>query len=91
MNCIAELTGRQSSLRCHINQQLNICNDLIEKLLSWGVEQKEISKRQDIQSLALATTNLFIGINVMSKAIHEEHKLWQAASTTLAGLGLLEE
>lgn len=89
MNSIAELCGAKTELSCHLGEQLELSNALTYQLLSWAKEQNEIPQDANIESLALAVTNLFVGLNIMGKAIPDEHKLWLAASTTLKGLGLL--
>ncbi len=71
-----------------MRDRLEFTNEHFEKLLSRAKELGEINQDDDITSLALAITNLNIGINTMSKIVHEEARLWEAAKTTLTGLGL---
>ena len=86
--CETELNGTSNELSCHLQQQLSLSNERIELLLTWAQQQNEIPEITDLQDLALALTNLFIGLNIMSKAIPQEDKLWAAAKTTLVALGL---
>lgn len=74
-----------------MRDKLEFSNEHFEKLLSWAKEQGEIDQDIEITSLALAITNLNIGVNTMSKIVHEESRLWEAAKTTLSGLGLLSD
>ncbi len=91
MNALAQIADSQSDMACHMSQQLNLSNARVEQILEWAKDGGEIPEHTDTQALALAVTNLFIGLNVMSKAIHEEERLWLAAKTTLQGLGLYRE
>lgn len=59
-----------------------------EQLLIWAVEQGEIDADTDVRAKALALQNLLIGLNAMCKVVTAEAELWQAAKTTLIGLGL---
>ena len=59
-----------------------------EQLLTWAVERGEIDANTDVRAKALALQNLLIGLNAMCKVVTEEKDLWQAAQTTLEGLGL---
>ena len=74
-----------------MRDKLELTNEHIEKLLGWAKEKGEIPETANIASLALAITNLNIGINTMSRIVHEEYRLWEAARTTLEGFGLFSE
>ncbi|GAB5381379.1 MAG: TetR/AcrR family transcriptional regulator [Aliiglaciecola sp.] len=91
MNSVAEICGEEGELTCHLKSQLDLSNSRIEELLFWAQEQGEIDQSANVEHLALAITNLFIGLNIMSKAISEYDKLWAAARTTLVGLSLYVE
>lgn len=91
MNSVAELCGNGTTLSCHLKEQLNLSNCRLEELLMWAREQGEIEQDVNVHHLALAVSNLFIGLNIMSKAINEYDELWAAAKTTLLGLALYAE
>lgn len=91
MNSLAEITNSQEELACHMSEQLNLSNKRVELILTWAVQQKELSVNTDVKALALAVTALFVGVNIMSKGIHEEKRLWLSASTTLKALGVFRD
>jgi len=65
--------------------------DRLEELIDWAVARGELPPETDSRATALALKTLFIGLNVLSKSVHDEASLWTSARTTLRGLNLLKE
>lgn len=91
MNSVAELGGENTELSHFLQNQLLLSNSLAEQLIGWAVESKELDKDTDIKGVALAVTNLFVGLNVMSNVITSEADLWLTSKTTLKALNLFTE
>ncbi len=91
MNGVAEIGGSDSELACFLQQQLALSNARAEELIRWALEGGELAADTNVEGLALAVTNLFVGLNIMSNVIKDEGQLWLAAKTTLQGLNLFAE
>lgn len=91
INLITELCPAESPLACELAQALPQSAARFEQLLRWGMERGELPPGTDPQAQALALQALMVGLNVMSKTITDETRLWLTAKTTLRGLGLYEE
>ena len=63
----------------------------LEGLLQDAVETGELPDATNVHATALVLQNLIVGLNVLSKALHDEAELWLTAKTTLAAMGLYRE
>lgn len=91
VNCVAELCNTNDTLGETLKEAFLERVARIETILGWGIASGEIDDEVDTRALALTLQNLFIGLNVLSKVVRDEHDLWQVARTTLLGLTLLAE
>ena len=91
INCVAELCTTNDKLGETLKKAILARVAHIETILGWGIANGEIDDEVDTHALALTVQNLFIGLNVLSKVVRNEHDLWQVARTTLQGLDLLAE
>ncbi|MDQ7018278.1 MAG: TetR/AcrR family transcriptional regulator [Robiginitomaculum sp.] len=91
VNGVAELCGTHATLGPKLQAAMLANVKRFETLLQQGVANGELAPDTDVHTLALAVKNLLVGLNVLSKLIHDEEELWRTASTTLRALNLLEE
>ncbi len=91
VNCVAELGSRNDELGEKLKRAVGERVARIETILGWGIAKGEIDREVDAHGLALTLQSLFIGLNVLSKVVRDEHDLWQVARTALRGLNLLAE
>lgn len=91
VNGVAELCGTHATLGPKLQAAMLANVKRFETLLGWGVASGELDQDTDVHALALAVKTLLVGLNVLSKLVHDEDELWQVASTTLRALNLWEE
>ncbi len=91
LNSITELVGVHEELGPKLEKALLGSIERIEKLLQRAVACGELSQDTDIHTLALATQNLLMGTNLLSKVIKNQEELWLATKSTLVALNLYRE
>ena len=91
VNGIAELCPANEGVGALLEKAMADNRVQVELLMARAVSRGELPGDTDVKAVALAIQNLIIGLNVMSKVVRSEDRLWKAASATLRGLGLLDE
>ncbi len=91
VNGVAELCGTHHTIGPKLQAAMLANIKRFEALLQRGVDTGELGPDTDVHALALAVKNLLVGLNVLSKLVHDEEELWRTARTTLRALNLLEE
>lgn len=88
VNAICELPAKEPGLSEDIAKLFEKSVLDIQTQLELAVSQGELPADSDTHALALSLKSLLLGLNVMSKAIHDEDELWLTAKTSLAALGI---
>lgn len=86
-NSIAELVGNDDKVGTALSEAAQATLACFKRLLTLAVKKGEL-KCDDVHSTALALQNLLLGINVMSKVIHDESELWSSVRLSLQGLNI---
>lgn len=87
VNSLIELIGRNDGSGSLLADMFKASRIRFEQLLCLAEENGEL----DIENkadLALALQNTLIGINVMSKVVHDSESLWSSTKLSLQGLGV---
>ena len=88
INSLTELSVTHPDLSRELSDLVHNSAARLEELLMLAVERKELAEGYNCRPAALVLQSLLIGLNTMSKAIHNEEGLWTTARTCLDGLGL---
>lgn len=91
VNSMVGLVGVNSTLGPLVAQKVNSGRAWFESLITQAVRKGDLDIDTDVAQLALALQTLLIGVNTMSKVIHDEDQLWGTTKATLKGLNLLKE
>jgi len=91
VNTLIELSPEHTELGPEMCGLMQASLGQFETLLGWARDRGEIPPDSDVRGLALALKNLLLGLNVLSKVVHDEDALWQTANITLTALGLSDE
>lgn len=91
VSSIAGMCSADSELNQLMQKIVDTHRGQIEQALTWAVEQNEIPRNSNVQSLTLSVQTLMFGINVLAKTDVTASHLWLTARTTLDALNLLEE
>ena len=87
VSSVTELIGKNDHLGSLLTGAVLGSLEQFERLLLMAEENGEL-KVENRQATALALQNVLIGINVMSKVVHDSGRLWQSAKLPLQGLGI---
>ena len=90
INSVIELVGKHAQLGPIVEEEFATNIKFFENLLTVAVERGELEEC-DLHVKAQALQSLIVGLNVMSKLIHNEDELWAATKHSLHGLGLYRE
>ena len=91
VNSMSELIGVHPELGPIIANATNDSIMLFEALLKQSIDQDELPKETNAHSLALVIQSLLIGLNTLSKVVHNKEELLLTANTTLKALGLFKD
>lgn len=87
VNCLAEAEAdKNAAPKLVMMMQAKVSR--YESLLVRAVEDGELPPETDAQTLAQTLITQMIGLNVMSKILRDEAKLWSIADRFLSSLGL---
>lgn len=91
VNSMSELIGVHPELGPIIANAANDSIMLFEVLLKQSIEQGELPKETNAHSLALVIQSLLIGLNTLSKVVHDKEDLLLTTNTALKALGLFKD
>lgn len=91
VNAICELPPKQPGLSEDLGVLFEKSVQDIQSQLARAVSDGDLPRDADVHALALATKNLLLGLNVMSKTVRDESELWLTAKTSLEALGLYDD
>ena len=91
LNSLCEFDTTKDELGVMVAGNVLESIERFEELLQLALDNGELTDLADVHGTALALQNLLVGLNVLSKALHDEGELWLTAKTTLVSLGLYRE
>lgn len=89
VNCLGEMndgTNEPPLIRTMFDSKI----DLFEALLTQAQDQEEIAKDRDTRTLATELVSFLSGLNMISKVVRSEDKLWAMCQSFLVAHGLSE-
>jgi TetR/AcrR family transcriptional repressor of nem operon len=90
VNGVTELMGVDEKISSVLVDVLSAGSSRIEEILEIAIQRDELPK-QDVYIKARALQSVLIGINVMSKVIHDQNELWAIAKHSLEALELYRD
>ncbi len=91
VNSINELVGVNADLGPDIEAAVFSRIALFEHLLRQAVDQGEIERQPDIRAAAKAFVTFLVGLNTISKVIHDERNLWSLCESFLHRWGFAQK
>lgn len=90
-NSIAELLPSDSDAAQTVREATEAMLARISELVAGALSRGEVPNDTDIEATAMAIHAMIMGINLQSKVITDEERLWASARETLTGLGLYQD
>ncbi len=87
-NSIGELVGVDENLGPVLRNATNARVDVLTRILGQAAEQGEWQAQGSVADAARAMLGFLLGINLLSKAVHDEAALWAACRSFLQGFGV---
>lgn len=91
VNTLNETHGSHQEVAALVGTHVSNSLKIFEALVARAQANGEIGTNVDVKATALTLQCALVGINTMSRVVHDEAQLWAAASAVLQGLGLFEE
>ena len=88
VNMLAERGGTDAPVGTALAERLLGALAQFETLLRQAVDTGELPPDTDIAAKAVSLQTLMVGLNLTCRVVPDEDRLWDAARTTLQGLGL---
>ena len=88
VNSIAELAGKGDEHSDLLNTMVDSAQRRYEQLIEQAVDAKEIEAVEDVTTLSGLLVSYVAGLNLMTKVVCDETKLWRQAQLFLDRIGL---